>query len=189
MKKIIIISAKARHGKDSLADYLKVQLENKGQKVVIMHFASYIKSYLVNYYGWDGVSKDEYWRTKLQLLGTDIIKEKLNMKNFHAKRIAEDIQIIQNDVDYVIISDCRFKDELYYMKAMFPYNTTSVKVIRLGFESELTDEQKLHRSETDMDNMELDYTICTKDGLQRLYDETDRVLGKELGYITEEVNI
>ena len=182
MKKIIIISAKARCGKDSLADYLKIQLVNKGQKVVTMHFAQYIKQILKDYYGWDGVSKDEYWRTKLQILGTETIKEKLNMKNFHAKRISEDIQIIQDDVDYVLIPDCRFKDELFYMQSMFPYNTISVRVTRLGFESDLTDEQKLHRSEIDLDSIDLDYNIYVQNGLQHLYDETDRVLGEVLEY-------
>ena len=65
MKKIILISAKAEHGKDSLADYLKTQLENKGERVATMHFAKYLKGILKDFYGWDGASKDIYWRDKL----------------------------------------------------------------------------------------------------------------------------
>jgi len=189
MKHIILISAKAQHGKDSLADYLKQQLENKGERVAVLHFAQYIKDILKRHYGWDGVSKDAYWRDKLQILGTETIKEKLNMKCFHAVRIAQDIQIIQNDFNTILIPDCRFRDEIYYIQSMFPDNTISVRVTRLGFESGLTNEQKLHRSETDLDNFNFDYNIYNKDGLQRLYDETDRVLNKELDYTTKEVNL
>lgn len=182
MKKILLISAKAQNGKDSVAEYLKQQLENKGERVAIMHFAQYMKQMLKDYYGWDGVSKDEYWRTKLQILGTDIIKEKLNLKNFHAKRIAEDIQIMYDDFDYILLPDTRFRDELYYIQSMFPNETISVRVNRLGFESNLTEEQKLHKSECDLDKFDFSYNIYTQSGLQHLYDETDRVLGKFLGY-------
>ena len=91
MKKIILISGKAESGKDTLATYLKEKLEANGEKVVIDRFAKYIKGYLKDYYSWDGVTKDQFIRTKLQQLGTDIIKEKLNYKSFHAKRLAEDL--------------------------------------------------------------------------------------------------
>lgn len=170
-------------GKDSAAGYLKRQLENKGNKATIMHFAQYIKDYLKNYYGWNGITKDEYWRTKLQQLGTDIIKEKLNMKCFHAKRIAEDIQILQGDFDYFLIPDCRFRDEVHTIKAMFPDETITIRIKRLGFDNGLTEEQKSHRSETDLDDFKFDKSIIVQSGLQHLYDETDRILGKMLGYL------
>lgn len=181
--KVILISAKARHGKDSLAEYLKDKLEQQGKRVAVDHFAKYIKGFLRDYYGWDGVTKDEFIRTKLQVLGTEKIKEDLNFKCFHAKRLAEDFQIVGEDFDYVLVPDTRFRDEVYYMKAMFPNDCISIRVTRLGFESELTQEQKSHKSECDLDEFNgFDYNIYTQNGLQHLHDECDRVLKKVLNY-------
>lgn len=173
MKKVILISGKARAGKDSTAQILKEELEKRGEKVVITHFAKYIKSILREFYCWNG-EKTEEWRDKLQILGTDTIKEKLNYKCFHAKRIAEDIQITENDFDYYIIPDCRFRDEIYLMKSMFPDNTKSIRVHRLDFTSNLTDEQLKHKSEIDLDNFDFDVNIYVQSGLDHLYDETMR---------------
>ena len=151
MKKIILISGKAQHGKDTLAKYLKEQLEGKGQRVTTDRFAKYIKGFLVDHYNWNGVDKNEFVRTKLQQLGTDVIKEKLNYKSFHAKRLSEDIQIIGEDFDVIIIPDTRFRDEIYTMKAMFPDECICVSVNRYDFQSGLTEEQLNHNSECDLD--------------------------------------
>ena len=43
MKKVICISAKARHGKDTAAEILKEYLEHKGQRVLITHYADLLK--------------------------------------------------------------------------------------------------------------------------------------------------
>lgn len=183
MKKIILISGKAEAGKSTCAKYLKEQLENKGYRVTTDLFAKYIKGYLKDHFGWDGVTKDEFYRNKLQILGTDIIKEKLNYKAFHAKRIAEDIQILYDDFDYIIIDDCRFRDEVYTLKSMFPDECISVRINRYDHKSSLTEEQLNHKSECDLDNFKFDYIIHTrKSSIEQLYDETDRVLGNVLGY-------
>lgn len=183
--KIILISGKAEHGKTTCGKYLKEQLESQGKKVITTRFARYLKMYVQDVYGWDGITKDEFYRNKLQILGTDIIKEKLNFKAFHAKRLAEDVEIYKElGVDVVIIDDCRFRDEIHTFKAMFPDNCIAIRVNRYDFESNLTEDQLKHKSECDLDKFNFDYVIHTKgyDCLQQLYDETDRVLGKVLGY-------
>lgn len=177
MKKIILISAKAEHGKDTLAAYIKEKLEDKGEKVVIDRFAKYIKSYLKDYYGLDTTTKDEFTREKLQYLGTEKIKEQLNYKCFHALRLSQDFQIVSDDFDYFIVPDARFRDEFNYMKAMFPNECITVRVIRHDFKSSLTEEQLKHKSECDLDNAKFDYVIHTrKSDINQLYDEADRVL-------------
>lgn len=182
MKNIILISGHARNGKDTLAKYLKQRLEIKGNKVLVDHLAKYIKGYCYQN-GWDGI-KDKYWRSKLQVLGTDIIKEELNMKNFHAKRLAEDFEILDKafGIDYFLVPDVRFRDELYYLKSAFPDNVITVKTVRLGnFDDNLTEEQKKHKSETDLNDVKMDYTIYSQTVCQ-LYDECDRVLKNVLNY-------
>ena len=177
MKKIILISGKAQHGKDTSAEYIMDKLTKQGYKVAVDHFARPIKEILKTYYGWDGVNKNEYWRTLLQLVGTDKSKEELNLKNIWANRLCQDIQIIKDDFDYIIIPDCRFKSEVYFTKSYFPNDVISLRVSRLGFESPLTKEQQNHISETDLDDFSFD-SVAYHQSLSSLYDELDRCLLK-----------
>lgn len=162
MKKIILISAKAEHGKDTFAEILREELEQRGQTVIIDRFAKFIKGYLKDYYNWDGTTKSKSIRTKLQTLGTEKIKEELNFKCFHAKRLSEDFQIVADDFDTFLVPDTRFKDEINYFKAMFPDDCITIRLERAGFENHLTEEQKKHKSECDLDGYKFDYYIETK---------------------------
>lgn len=180
MKKIILISGLARSGKDTSADYIKDVLESKTNKVVIDRFAKYIKGYLKNYYNWDGITKDEEIREKLQQLGTEKIKEELNYKSFHAKRLSEDFQIVQDDFDYFLVPDTRFPDEIYIMKAMFGDNM--VKTLRIerqkDFTGGLSDEHLQHKSETALNNFTFDEVIYNIGNLNDLYKKLDNYILK-----------
>lgn len=164
MKKIILISGKAENGKTTAAEKLKEKLQARGEKVVITRYAYYLKDLARRYCDWDGI-KDEKGRKLLQVLGTDIIRQKLNKPNFHVGRICEDIEICQNHVDYVLIDDTRFENEIYYPKAMFGDKVVTINVQRTdpNFKSKLTEEQLRHPSETALDNFdEFDYVIKAK---------------------------
>lgn len=162
MKKIILISGKAENGKTTAAELLKTKLEARGNKVVITRYAYYLKDLATRYCGWDG-NKDIKGRELLQTLGTDIIRQKLNKPNFHVGRICEDVEICQDYVDYVIIDDARFPNEIYYPLALFGDKVVSFRVQRLDdngndFNSSLTDKQKKHPSEIALDDFNFDYT-------------------------------
>ena len=58
---VIMISGKAESGKDFTASILKEELEKKGRKILIVHYADYLKFIAKEYFGWDGV-KDEKGR-------------------------------------------------------------------------------------------------------------------------------
>lgn len=177
MKKIILISGKARSGKDCSAEYIKKQLEEKGYTVVIDRFAKYIKSYLKDYYNWDGMTKNDDIREKLQQLGTEVIKEKLNYKSFHAKRLSEDFQINQDDVDYFLVPDTRFKDEIYIMKAMFDDKIKPLRIERQkDFTGGLTEGHLQHKSETALDSFQFDNVIYNIGTLGELYKKLDRYI-------------
>ena len=161
MKKVILFSGKAEHGKTTAANMLKKMLEDKGNKVVVTRYAYYLKDLAARYCGWNG-EKDNYGRQLLQQLGTDIIRVKLNKPNFHVGRICEDIEICQDYVDYVIIDDTRFANEVFYPKAIFGDKVIAVRVERddPNFRSALSDEQLHHISETALDNFKgFDYKI------------------------------
>ena len=164
MKKLILISGKAENGKTLTANILQDNLESLGYKVVITRYAYYLKDLAVRYCGWDG-KKDNNGRELLQQLGTDIIRQKLNKPMFHVGRICEDIEICQDYVDYVIIDDTRFPNEVYFPKAMFGDKVMTIRISRLNedltpFESSLTEEQKKHISEVALDNFNFDQTIA-----------------------------
>ena len=161
MKKIILFSGKAENGKTTAAEYLKNILEARGEKVVITRYAYYLKDLAKRYCAWDG-QKDETGRQLLQVLGTDIIRQKLNKPNFHVGRICEDIEICQDYVDYVLVDDTRFENEIYYPKAMFGDKVITVKLVRTSpeFQTHLSKEQQMHLSETALDNFtSFDYII------------------------------
>jgi dephospho-CoA kinase len=173
MERIILVSGKAQNGKDTFAELLEEQLYHRGYLTVVDRFAKYIKGYLKDYYKWDGMTKNENIRNKLQWLGTERIKEDLNYKCFHAKRLAEDFQIVQDDFDYFIVADTRFEDEVYIMKSMFPKEVITVRIERDGITGGLTKEQLQHKSETALDNFRFDYKIKNNGTLENLKNEVE----------------
>lgn len=172
LKQIYLISGKAQNGKDSTADIMMKYLDGKSIKIP---FAKYLKIICKDYFNWSG-EKDEIGREILQKTGTELIRDKLGWQNFHANRVYEDIKIAENEYDYFLIPDTRRRNEIYYIQTMFPYNTTTIRVERLGFKSPLTEEQLKHISETDLDNFKFDYYIKSESGLDNLENEILRVV-------------
>lgn len=173
MKRIFLISGFARNGKDTLADIMMKKLNGKSTKIAM---ADYLKYIAKKHYDWNG-EKDEEGRTIIQELGTERIREELNLDTFHVERVCQDIKIIENRYDYIFVPDVRFKNEMWYTMAKFPYNVTSIRIHRLGFESSLTEEQKQHKSEIDLLDFKHDYDIYSKGGLDEVEDQVDLILG------------
>jgi len=167
MKQIFLISGQARHGKDSTAQILKKHLIGNS---LILHFADHLKYIAKEYMGWDGV-KDEKSRTLLQFLGTERVRMELKWPLFWAEITCNDIEILQDKFDYFLVPDLRYMNEMLYPKARFPSMVTSIRVERLGFENDLTPEQRNHISETELNNYPHDYHIQSPSGLDHLEKE------------------
>lgn len=176
---IILISGKAQVGKDSTALILKDKFEKQNKKVLITHFADLLKFICKKYFNWSGL-KNYQGRTLLQYVGTDIVR---NIKpNYWVDFIIEVLSIFKDHWDYVLIPDCRFKSECTRWGE--DWDTTTVRVERLNFESPLTPEQQLHPSETALDDYNFDYTIRSENGLDNL----EKEVGKFLVWLQEEGN-
>ena len=162
--KVICISAKARHGKDCAADYMKAEFEKKGYRVLIAHYADLVKYVSKTFFDWNG-EKDEKGRTILQYVGTDVVRTQDS--NYWVDFIADMLTFFNDKWDYVLIPDTRFPNEIERMKEK-GFDVTSVRITRINFESELTEAQKNHPSETSLDNYFFDYRV-TNDTLDGFY--------------------
>lgn len=167
--KTILISGKSGSGKDMFASFLKDELEQNGQRVIITHYADPVKFFAEKYFGWDGV-KDEKGRHLLQTLGTDWVRTVL--PNYWVGVITGFIDAMEpNDqFDVAIIADTRFLNEI-----QIPYevldDVSTVRIKRMNSDGTLwtnpalTEEQKNHPSETSLDDYVFDYTIINDEGL------------------------
>lgn len=152
---IITVSGKARHGKDTFAEMLKEEFTADGKRVLIIHYADLLKYLCKQYFGWDGV-KDVAGRTLLQFVGTDTIRQK--DENYWVDFVAKFIKLFPDQWDYVIIPDTRFKNEIERLGYHgFDFVTTCVR--RNNFDNGLTEGQKAHPSECDLDDYYFDIVI------------------------------
>ena len=159
--KVLCISAKAQHGKDTAAGLIKEYLESFGKRVLITHYADLVKFVCKNYFNWDG-QKDEKGRTLLQYVGTDVISSQ--QPSYWVDFVISILKFFENDWDYVLIPDCRYPIEATRMAENF--DTSVLRVERPNFESGLTQKQKQHVSETSMDNYFFDAIIYNDSTLE-----------------------
>jgi len=162
--KIITISGKAQHGKDTTAVILRDMLTADGYKVLITHYADLLKYMCSTFFGWDG-KKDETGRRILQYVGTDVIRKK--RPDFWVDFIIDVLTLFPDKWDFVLIPDCRFPNEIQRLKDA-RLDITNLRVVRENFVSQLTAEQREHPSETALDNYTPDYYIINNGSLSDL---------------------
>ena len=147
---IICLSGKARHGKDSFGLSLKTKLENEfGLKVQRLSVGDVLKN-----------MTDFHDRDFLQLLGT--VLRATEGKEYLIKQSTKGY----NGADVVIYTDTRYPIEISYFENA-GMNTMTFRVTRITdngiYESNLTDKQKAHPSETALDDYKFDFYIQAKD--------------------------
>lgn len=167
--KIYLISGKARNGKDTIGNYIVDYYLKNNKKIIKTAYGKYIKMYTQELTSWDGKeeTKDLY-RDFFQSIGTQLIRQKMHKEDFFVRRMVEDIEVYQNFVDAVVISDVRFPIEINYLKEKFA-NIYSIRVIRPNFASELNEKQLKHETEislTDEDNYDYRLINTTLDKLK-----------------------
>lgn len=175
--KIIVISGKAQHGKDTTAIYLKEQLEDNGERVLITHYGDLVKYVCKTFFGWDG-EKDEAGRRILQYVGTDVIRAEF--PDYWVNFISEILKLFPNEWDYVLIPDCRFPNEVEKLIAD-GHDVFHIRVVRPYFQSPLTAEQQNHPSETALDDCVADYVIHSDGELCDLRERVNTLLTRLLG--------
>ena len=158
--KIILIGNKARMGKDTFANMLKEELN---ERAVIVHFADALKFICKSYYGWNG-EKNTFGRTLLQYVGQST---RDSDEHFWTDFIARLIKAnLSKNYEYIIIPDWRYKEEYERLLKYFHYeDIITVNITRFNSDfspyipNELTFEQRQHKSEIDLDTYVCQYYI------------------------------
>jgi hypothetical protein len=186
---LFLLIAPAQSGKTTTANLIKkhIEEENKNHKVFIIPYAKYLKYIAKEYFDIDSRIKTPEVRSFLQVLGTDTIRQELNMPDFHVDRIIQDIQILENAYEKqgiditIIIDDVRFLNEVHIPIVLFSEVARTIRINRLNFKSPLTKEQQQHKSETELLDYKCDYEITSDNGIDKLESEILRLLMK-FGY-------
>ena len=142
--KIYIIAGKARHGKDTTAEFIHKIYDDK--KCINLSYGSYIKEYAKKISDWDG-SEETKPRELLQQLGTDIIRNKID-ENFFIKRLCDDLKVYSYFFDVIVITDARVEEEKVNLKRCFN-SVISINVERPGYVNELNENEQKHLTEVE----------------------------------------
>lgn len=152
--KCITISGGAGHGKDTLANQIKMEVKKQGKKAFIIHYADYLKMIATQVYGWNG-EKDEEGRTLLQKLGD---KMRAKNKTILIDELIKILLLAEDEFDVALIADARLPEEIDYLKGYWN-SVISIHVNRVDFENTLTDRQKGHKTETALKDYIFDYKL------------------------------
>lgn len=172
--RVILISGKAQHGKDTTADILREELESQGSSVLVTHYADLLKYICKQFFGWNG-EKDEIGRTLLQYVGTDVVRQK--RPDFWVEFISSVLKLFPEEWDYVIIPDTRFPNEIDAL-IKDGFHVDYLRVFRPGFQGVLTKEQQMHPSETALDHREPDFTIVNDGTVEDLRRKIQEWIGE-----------
>ena len=162
--RIIGISGKAGHGKDTVGEILRAEFEVKGKSVLVTHYGDLVKYVATAFFGWDG-NKDEEGRDLLQWVGTDVVRTKV--PDYWVNFICQMLQMFPKHWDYVLIPDVRFPNEIDVPRSM-GFDYVHLRVVRPNYQSLLTEEQQQHPSEVALDAVIPDAVIANDADLATL---------------------
>lgn len=179
MQKLYFIGGKARTGKDTLGKALKKYYEEQGKRVCILKITAPLNDLLRNYFHWDG-KDDTKPRDLMQKIGYDIIHEKLGQEYFLLNHLMVTIDVLSSYYDVGIITDGRLKKEMDVLKEKYK-DIKTIHLIREEQDSGLTEEEKKHKTETDLDDSSsFSYVIQNNKGIRELEEIAKNIVEKEV---------
>lgn len=157
---VLLISGKAEHGKDTFAgSFIKEAQDRLGYRCLRIKYGDILKYICKEYFGWNG-TKDIENRHILQYVGTDL--GRTNNPDVWVNCVKEIVKALQTECDFVLVPDCRFPNELDWSDT--PFFTFTIRINRQNedgtpYINHLTEEQKLHPSETALDGYKFNYEV------------------------------
>lgn len=174
--KVVLIAGQAKCGKDFTAMIIKETLEEKGKRVLILHFADELKALATRLYEWDG-KKDECGRTLLQWFGTNVIRARC--PDYWVESVVRLVRVLSPDYDYFVVPDWRFKNEHAYWNSL-EFDVRTLKVIRADYTNDLTEDQKNHPSEHDLDDYKFEHVLDVPEGKELVWKYVSEFCNKYL---------
>ena len=181
LERIYLLHARAQSGKDTCAAIMKEEYKKRGKRVIIIAFADYVRCCLDKYYGVTDYKTPE-GRTIIQHFATDLVRK--NDPTFWGRTVGDLLRAIEDDFDYAIIPDWRFKNEFGCLTSRFsPSLIVKVLIDRPNNEltDNMTDAQRNHQSEVELDNYKnFDYNIINEYGkLENTREQLIAMINKE----------
>lgn len=174
--KLIGLVGKLQSGKSTAAEMImdKYCTDNPAVK---LSFANFLKEMIHD----AGLcTEEELWGTKtdfsrlmLQKIGTEIIRKQID-PDFWVKKMREEIDTFQkNNPDnlVIVIDDVRFQNEANLIKE---YNGTLIRIVRSSLEQNR--EENKHLSETEQDEIKVDYFTFNDASLKDLRSEIFKIV-------------
>lgn len=166
MKRVISISGRARHGKDTVAKIMCKYLDNS----ITIAFADYLKELACNSLGISNIDELNRYKNSNILYNGINIREYLqeladNIKERYSNEYFIDIVIVKikeafkNNYDYIIITDTRLLKELDKLKYNFGDLVVSLKVIRNINGTLKVIKHNNHNSEIEVDLLNTEYVV------------------------------
>ncbi len=156
--KVYVIGGKAKTDENTFGEYLREELKKYGYKPCILHITEPLYSYARNYFDWNGNENDKP-REFLQKMGIEIIRDKMDKKDFLLNRLFEDIDILSNFFDTFIIVDARLVREFEIIKDRYD-DVVTIKINRKLDHSVLSIDEQNHITELEVDlYKDYDYII------------------------------
>ena len=180
--KIIAISGRAQHGKDTVALMLKEQLDDENTKILITHYADLLKYICREFLDWNG-QKDEDGRRLLQNVGTDVIRRRA--PDFWVDFIISILTFFEDRWDYVLIPDVRFRNEVEKLRKC-GFQVVHMHIERPNFDNGLGGELAHHISENEIMEVEPDCYIQNNGTLQDLKEKISEWIKENLAYANNE---
>jgi len=101
--RLYLISGRARNGKGTLSECICKEYKSLGKRACLIQLMRPLKWLLRDYFDWDGREETKP-RERLQKMGTELIREKLEMPLYFIDRLTENIKILEITIKIAIIN-------------------------------------------------------------------------------------
>ena len=163
--RLYLISGRARNGKGTMSQLIQEEYEIRHKRVCFIQLMRPLKWLLQDYFGWDG-KEDTKPREKLQKMGTELIREQLEMPLYFIDRLTENIKILESFYDVFLVTDVRLPLEIETLKSRFT-GAVSIHINRINYKSELHEKEQVHYTEVALDGyQDFDYEVVNESLLE-----------------------
>jgi hypothetical protein len=205
-KRVILLSAQAHSGKDTLCDHAIKYLSNKNINTKVLVLADkvkiltrmFIKMFkgvelpLENFYSLDekervrpelgyihnpGTGEKELFSIRRCMQTVGTdVLRKHFNDNIWVDYIRQEIFKHKNDYDVFIVPDVRFENEQKYLKNLDYAKPITIKILRNAVNDDLESNSKMHVSETGVLDIKCDHTINNNGSLDEYYKKIEDLL-------------